>query len=233
MPATIVSTANAEHYKWGGPNSTDCDAWYLVKTADLNVIEELMPPGTAETPHHHVRARQFVFVLEGQLTMMVEHHDFLLHPGDGLEVAPGQVHQAINRGAASARFTMTSQPPSHDDRVEDSAAAAPPAKPSPAASAEDAVTALVLKIYRQMMAGKVDSALITPEMNAALTPDTIAQAQALFQQLGEPAKLTMKMHMPSADGTSYVYTGTFTTGDFQVLIEVNKAGQVSGYRLAP
>jgi mannose-6-phosphate isomerase-like protein (cupin superfamily) len=225
MPATIITTANAEHYKWGGPNSTDCDAWYLVKTADLNIIEELMPPGTSETPHHHVHARQFVFMLEGQLTMMVEHHDFLLHPGEGLEVAPRQMHQAINRSAAPVRFVMTSQPPSHDDRVEDSAAAAPPA--------DDPVTALVLKIYRQMMAGKVDPSLLTPEMNAALTPDTLVQAQILFQQLGEPSKLTMKMHMPSAGGTSYVYTGTFVTGDFQVLIDVNKAGQVSGYHLAP
>jgi mannose-6-phosphate isomerase-like protein (cupin superfamily) len=119
MPATIISAANAEHYKWGGPSATDCDAWYLVKTPGLNIIEELMPPGTAETPHHHVHARQFVFVLEGQLTMMVEHHDFLLHPCEGLEVAPGQIHQAINRSAAAVRFLMTSQPPSHDDRIED------------------------------------------------------------------------------------------------------------------
>jgi mannose-6-phosphate isomerase-like protein (cupin superfamily) len=232
MPATIITTANAEHYKWGGPNSTDCDAWYLVKTPDLNIIEELMPPGTAETPHHHVHARQFVFVLEGQLTMMVEHHDFLLHPSEGLEIAPGQVHQAINRSAAPVRFVMTSQPPSHDDRIED--AVAPTQQANPAATADtEAVTALVLKIYRQMMAGKVDPTLITPEMRAALTPDTLAQAQALFQQLGEPSKLTLKMHMPSAGGTSYVYSGTFTTGDFQVLIEINKAGQVSGYRLVP
>ena len=118
MPATIISTANAEHYTWGGPNSTDCDAWYLVRTPDLNIIEELMPPGTSETPHHHVHARQFVFVLEGQLTMMVEHHDFLLHPGEGLEVAPGQIHQAINRSASPVRIVVTSQPPSHDDRIE-------------------------------------------------------------------------------------------------------------------
>jgi mannose-6-phosphate isomerase-like protein (cupin superfamily) len=229
MPATIISTANAEHYKWGGPNNTDCDAWYLVKVPELNVIEELMPPGTAETPHHHIRARQFVFVLEGQLTMMVEHHDFLVPPGEGLEVAPGQIHQAINRSSAPVRFTMTSQPPSHDDRVED-AAAVTPAAPS---AADAAVTDLVLKLYRQMMAGKVDSTLLTPQMNAALTPDTLAQAQALFTQLGEPAKLVMNMHMPSAGGTSYVYTGTFTTGDFKVLIEINNAGQVSGYRLAP
>jgi mannose-6-phosphate isomerase-like protein (cupin superfamily) len=225
MPATILNTANAEHYKWGGPNNTDCDAWYLVKTPDLNIIEELMPPGTSETPHHHVHARQFIFVLEGQLTMMVEHHDFLLHSGDGLEVSPGQMHQAINHSSAAVRFLMTSQPPSHDDRVEDTSAATP--------SKDDAVTALVLKIYRQMMAGKVDPTLITPEMNATLTPATIVQAQLLFQQLGEPSKLTLTAHSPSANGASYIYTGTFTTGDFKVLIEVNRAGQVSGYRLAP
>jgi mannose-6-phosphate isomerase-like protein (cupin superfamily) len=246
MPATIIGTANAEHYKWGGANGTDCDAWYLVKTAELNIIEELMPPGTAETPHHHVRARQFAFVLEGQLTMMVEYHDFVLHPGEGLEVSPGQIHQAINRSAAPVRFVMTSQPPSHDDRVEDAVPGAGAAgggtadsgtagsgTASSGTATDESVVPLVLKIYRQKMAGKVDSTLLSAEMNAALTPDTLAQAQMLFQQLGEPAKLTMKMHMPSANGTSYVFAGSFKTGDFQVLVEINRAGQVSGYRLAP
>jgi len=118
MPATVISAANAEHYTWGGPNSTDCDAWYLVRTPDLNIIEELMPPGTSETPHHHVHARQFFFVLAGELTLSVEHHDFLLHPGEGLEVAPGRLHQAINRSASPVRIVVTSQPPSHDDRIE-------------------------------------------------------------------------------------------------------------------
>ena len=118
MPATVISAANAEHYTWGGPNSTDCDAWYLVRTPDLNIIEELMPPGTSETPHHHVHARQFFFVLAGELTLSVEHHDFLLHPGEGLEVAPGQLHQAINRSASPVRIVVTSQPPSHNDRSE-------------------------------------------------------------------------------------------------------------------
>jgi hypothetical protein len=160
--------------------------------------------------------------------MMVEHHDFVLHAGDGLEVAPGQMHQAINRSSAPVRIVVTSQPPSHDDRVEDSVAGAG----QPAVD-ESAVTALVLKIYRQMMAGKVDPSLLTPQMNAALTPDIAVQAQALFQSLGEPTKLTMKSHTPSADGMDYVYTGTFATGDFQVLIQVTKAGQVGGYRLAP
>ncbi len=67
---------------------------------------------------HHTRARQFFFVLEGELSLEVEHHLFLLRAGEGLEVAPGQVHQAINRSAAAVRLLVTSQPPSHGDRIE-------------------------------------------------------------------------------------------------------------------
>src|SRR5215472_4364726 len=112
MPAKIVSTSNAEHYIWGD----NCDGWHLVKTPDLSIIEERMPPGTSEVRHHHVRARQFFFVLEGQLTLEVEFHDFVLKAGEGIEVAPGQAHEAINRGGADVRFVVTSQPPSHGDR---------------------------------------------------------------------------------------------------------------------
>jgi mannose-6-phosphate isomerase-like protein (cupin superfamily) len=116
----IVSAANAEHYTWGGPANADCDAWYLVRTPDLNIIEESMPPGTAETPHHHVRARQFFYVLGGELTLTVEGEEFLLGAGEGLEIQQGQVHQAINRGSGPVRFLVTSTPPSHGDRIDHS-----------------------------------------------------------------------------------------------------------------
>jgi mannose-6-phosphate isomerase-like protein (cupin superfamily) len=117
LPTKIISTKSAEHYKWGGPQGTDCDGWHLVKTPGLSIIEELMPPGTSEVRHHHARARQFFYVLEGELTLEVEHHDFVIHPGEGLEISPGQNHQAINRSTAPARFLVTSQPPSHGDRI--------------------------------------------------------------------------------------------------------------------
>jgi mannose-6-phosphate isomerase-like protein (cupin superfamily) len=116
MPTQITSTESAEHYKWGGPHGTDCDGWLLVKTTDLNIIEELMPPGTQEERHFHAKARQFFFVLEGELSMEVEHHDFVLCPGQGLEIAPGEHHQAMNRSEHSMRMVVTSQPPSHGDR---------------------------------------------------------------------------------------------------------------------
>lgn len=121
MPTSVISTANAEHYKWGGPSNTDCDGWYLVRTPELNIIEELMPPGTSEARHHHQTARQFFFVLEGELTMEVEHHDFTVKAGEGIEIHPGQQHQAMNRSQAPLRIMVTSQPPSHGDRIDDKA----------------------------------------------------------------------------------------------------------------
>ena len=49
--------------------------------------------------------------------MEVDHHTFVLRPGEGLEISPGQKHQAINRSTAPTRFLVTSQPPSHGDRI--------------------------------------------------------------------------------------------------------------------
>ncbi len=115
MPAKIINTTTAEHYTWGN----NCDGWHLVKTPDLSIIEELMPPGTSEVRHHHTRSRQFFYVLQGEFTMEIEHHDFTLKPGEGIEIAPGQSHQAINRSSAPVRIVVTSQPPSHGDRIND------------------------------------------------------------------------------------------------------------------
>ena len=114
MSATAISATNAEHYTWGDA----CDAWYLVRTPTLNIIEELMPPGTSETPHHHTQAHQFFYVLAGELTLIADDRAHTLHPHQGIEVPPGQLHQATNRSATPIRFLVTSQPPSQDDRID-------------------------------------------------------------------------------------------------------------------
>jgi len=114
MTQPTVSTANAEHYTWGA----DCDGWFLVRTPGLHVIEERMPPGAAERPHHHQRARQFFYVLEGELTMLFGDTAQAIRTGEGLEIAPGTAHQTLNRGMQPVRFLVVSQPPSHGDRVD-------------------------------------------------------------------------------------------------------------------
>lgn len=113
MATEQISTTTAPHYVWGEV----CDGWHLVKADALSVIEERMPPGAAERRHFHERARQFFYVLAGELTLEVDGADCVLHQQTGLEIQPGAAHQAFNRSAADVRFLVVSQPPSHGDRI--------------------------------------------------------------------------------------------------------------------
>ena len=108
-----TSRQTAGHYVWGD----GCDGWHLVRHESLSVIEEQMPTGARQQRHRHAKARQFFYVLEGQLTMEVEGGFHLLRAGEGIEIAPGQRHQAINDSAAEVRFLVISTPPSHGDRI--------------------------------------------------------------------------------------------------------------------
>jgi len=117
MTPQITSARLAEHYTWGGPQGTGCDGWHLVRTSGLSIIEELMPPGASEVRHSHLGAHQFFFVLEGELALEIEDRDFVLRAREGIEVLPGQRHQAVNRSASAVRMLVTSHPPSHGDRI--------------------------------------------------------------------------------------------------------------------
>jgi mannose-6-phosphate isomerase-like protein (cupin superfamily) len=114
MKPEKISTDSASRYTWG----EGCDGWHLVRTHALSVIEERMPPATAERRHLHHHARQFFYVLGGELTLEVEGEEHLLRANEGLEVAPQLAHQAFNRGEQDVRFLVTSQPPSHGDRID-------------------------------------------------------------------------------------------------------------------
>jgi mannose-6-phosphate isomerase-like protein (cupin superfamily) len=106
------SIANAEHYTWGEV----CDGWHLLRAHSLSVIEERMPPATSEQRHWHQHARQFFYVLEGELTMAFDDRVVTLQPRQGIEIAPGTAHQVKNLSAADTRFLVISSPPSHGDR---------------------------------------------------------------------------------------------------------------------
>ena len=111
----VISRTNAEHYTWGG----GCDGYFLLKREGVHVIEERMPPGTAERAHRHERARQLFHVLEGELTMRFADGDVHVAAGASLEIVPGEVHQARNESNLDVRFLVVSVPPSHGDRVEE------------------------------------------------------------------------------------------------------------------
>jgi mannose-6-phosphate isomerase-like protein (cupin superfamily) len=109
----MISSANAEHYTWG----QQCDGWHLARTADLSVVQERMPPTAFEVRHRHVYTRQFFFVLSGTLTIETAIGVATLAPLQGVEIAPGEVHQVFNRSSEDVVFLLVSQPSSHGDRV--------------------------------------------------------------------------------------------------------------------
>ena len=51
--------------------------------------------------------------------MVVENEEKTVRVGEGIEIAPGVKHQAMNRGTNALRILVTSQPPSHGDRIDD------------------------------------------------------------------------------------------------------------------
>lgn len=103
------------------PLGRRCDGWYLVKNNRLTVIQEKMPAGSSETRHLHQRSQQFFFVLKGEGTLEVNGKILVLHEGDGALVPPGTAHRIENRSAQELLLQVTSEPPSHADRVELSA----------------------------------------------------------------------------------------------------------------
>ncbi|HKO11259.1 MAG TPA: cupin domain-containing protein [Acidobacteriaceae bacterium] len=109
-----ISVTNAQHYIWGEV----CDGWHLVRSEGLSVIEERMPPGAQEQRHLHTHARQFFYVLAGELTLEIEGQVHRIAAGQGIEVAPGHRHQAANPagGCAEVRFLVISAPPAQGDR---------------------------------------------------------------------------------------------------------------------
>ncbi len=107
------SLATAEHYVWGD----GCDGWHLLNLPDLSVIEELVPPGGAETRHYHCRARQFFYILEGQATLEFSDRAIVFSSGQGVHVAPGVQHRFRNNSASPVRFLVISSPTTRGDRA--------------------------------------------------------------------------------------------------------------------
>ena len=62
-----------------------------------------LPPGSAEGRHTHP-AELYVYLIEGEIVLENEGQpDRVMKAGDVGSVAPGRVHQALNRGSMTAK----------------------------------------------------------------------------------------------------------------------------------
>lgn len=109
-----IDRSSADHYVWGEVN----DGWHLVKRDDMSVITERIAPGSSEMRHYHVRARQFFYVLSGELVMEADDYSNVVKAGEGIEIEPGKAHQARNPSGKPLEMLVISFPNSHADLVE-------------------------------------------------------------------------------------------------------------------
>ena len=108
-----VNIQNAEHYTLGD----NCDGWHFLKSDNLSIISECVPPDKSEVQHYHEHAQQFFYILSGVCTMHLGEKIITLHPGDGCPVPPKTTHRLMNNGNEELRFLVISSPKSHGDRV--------------------------------------------------------------------------------------------------------------------
>jgi mannose-6-phosphate isomerase-like protein (cupin superfamily) len=110
----MIDKTIAKHYRWG----QNCDGWHLVQSDSLSVIQEMMPPHAAEVRHKHSQSRQFFYILSGEATFEIDGEKKFLRSEQGIEIAPGAVHQVLNTSNSELHFLVISSPPSHGDRID-------------------------------------------------------------------------------------------------------------------
>ena len=110
----VINRDTAQHYRWG----QGCDGWILAPSSDLLIIQERMPARTSEQRHFHSKARQFFFVLQGQLTMELDGIVHQVAAMSGIEIAPNSPHQARNDGESDVEFLVVSSPTTRGDRTD-------------------------------------------------------------------------------------------------------------------
>jgi hypothetical protein len=70
-------------------------------------------------------------------------------------------------------------------------------------------------------------------MNKALTEDLIDASKAQLGPLGTPETLVYRGSVASDGSTVYVYVATFSAGTFRIVMALDAAGKIAGYRLVP
>lgn len=110
----VVSKNIVEHYNWGD----NCDGWHLLKSDELSVIQELVPPGRSEVKHYHEKSKQFFFVLAGTATIIAGSETNVINSREGIFIPAGIAHQLRNDSKNNLEFLVISSPKSHGDKFE-------------------------------------------------------------------------------------------------------------------
>ncbi|MDY8135369.1 cupin domain-containing protein [Aquimarina sp. 2201CG5-10] len=104
---------NSKHYNWGD----NCSGWHLVKSENLSVIEELMPPNALEQKHYHNFSEQYFHILKGTATFEIKDQIVEVEKGEGIHIPPQTVHRIRNNETSNLEFIVISHPSTRGDRI--------------------------------------------------------------------------------------------------------------------
>ena len=80
-------------------------------SGDFSLMERTLPPGGRHPPaHRHVNCSEAFFVLDGEVTFVLDGTESRGHPGDFLLVPRGAGHTFGNAGADTARLLVLHAP---------------------------------------------------------------------------------------------------------------------------
>ena len=94
------------------------ESWILADQPHMHVMQERMPPGSAERRHLHSAVEQLYYVLEGVATVRFDDHEETLSSGDAVRVPAAAPHQMRNDSADALEFLVISSSPPRRDRVD-------------------------------------------------------------------------------------------------------------------
>lgn len=89
-----------------------------LKLAKLGINLTTLPPGKESSMrHHHSHEEEFVFVVEGEVTLVTNEGEQLLTAGTcaGFPAGTGDGHQLVNRSNAPARYLEVSTHDANDE----------------------------------------------------------------------------------------------------------------------
>lgn len=69
-------------------------------------LTHLLPGAISALAHRHSKQDEFIYVLEGTLTLVLGNEEFTLNPGDcyGFKSGTGVAHQLVNRSAENVTY---------------------------------------------------------------------------------------------------------------------------------
>lgn len=69
-------------------------------------LTQLAPGAVSALLHHHSKQDEFVYVLQGTPTVVLDRHEYVLKPGDcmGFKAGAGVAHQLVNRSCELAVY---------------------------------------------------------------------------------------------------------------------------------